>query len=92
MAPSSGWVSVAFEIAGALRAPLDVYLVRKLGVTGHEELAMGAIASRGVRVLNEDVVRSLRISPEQIDAVTRVEEADLRRRERAYSLTLVRPH
>jgi putative phosphoribosyl transferase len=79
-----GGVPVAFEVAEALRAPLDIYLVRKLGVPGHEELAMGAIASGGVRVLNQDVVRSLRISPEQIDAVTRAEEAELKRRERAY--------
>jgi putative phosphoribosyl transferase len=57
-----GGVPVAYEVARALHAPLDEFLVRKLGVPGHEELAMGAIASGGVRVLNEDVVRALGIS------------------------------
>ena len=56
-----GGVPVAFEIAHALRAPLDVFLVRKLGVPGHEELAMGAIASGGVRVANEEIIRALNI-------------------------------
>src|SRR5262249_47024914 len=64
-----GGLPVAFEIAQALHAPLDVFLVRKLGVPGHEELAMGAIASGGVRVLNEDVVATLRIAEEAIDEV-----------------------
>src|SRR5256885_2241082 len=62
-----GGVIVAGEVAEALHLPLDVFLVRKLGVPGHEELAMGAIASGGVRVLNSDVVRALRISPEVLD-------------------------
>jgi predicted phosphoribosyltransferase len=79
-----GGVPVAFEVAQALGAPLDVYLVRKLGVPGHAELAMGAIASGGVRVVNQEMLRSLRISSQQLDAVTRTEEAELRRQERLY--------
>jgi len=79
-----GGVPVAFEVARALRAPLDVFLVRKLGVPGQEELAMGAIASGGVRVVNEDVVRHLGIPPEVIDAVAAREQGELERRERAY--------
>ena len=79
-----GGVPVAFEVARALRAPLDVFLVRKLGVPGHEELAMGAIASGGVRVLNDDVIHWYRIPPDVIDAVAREEERELRRREQAY--------
>ena len=65
-----GGVPVAYEVARALDAPLDVFLVRKLGVPGHEELAMGAIATGGVRVLNEEVVEHLRIPDEVIDEVT----------------------
>jgi putative phosphoribosyl transferase len=79
-----GGVPVAFEVARALRAPLDVFLVRKLGVPGHEELAMGAIASGGVRVLNDDVVNQLRIPDEVIDAVAAKEGRKLERRERLY--------
>ncbi len=79
-----GGVPVAFEVAEALDAPLDLMLVRKLGVPGQEELAMGAIASGGVRVLNEDVVQALAISPETLEAVARDQEAELTRRERAY--------
>src|SRR5437764_4195877 len=79
-----GGVPVAYEVARALGAPLDVFLVRKLGVPGHEELAMGAIASGGVRLLNEEVVRTLRISPEVIDRVAETEQAELERREREY--------
>ena len=79
-----GGVPVAFEVARALGAPLDVFLVRKLGVPGHEELAMGAIATGGVRVVNESVVRELGISGEVIDAVAGRERAELERRERAY--------
>jgi putative phosphoribosyl transferase len=79
-----GGVPVAFEVARALRAPLDVFLVRKLGVPGHPELAMGAIASGGVRVLNEDVVGALGISRDMIEAVAAVEEQELERRERIY--------
>src|SRR5215467_3683225 len=79
-----GGVPVGYEVARALGAPLDVFLVRKLGVPGHEELAMGAIASGGVRVLNEDVVRALSIPPEAIDAVAERERLELERREQAY--------
>jgi putative phosphoribosyl transferase len=79
-----GGVPVAFEVARALRAPLDVFLVRKLGVPGHPELAMGAIASGGVRVVNEDVVGALGISRDVIEAVAAVEEQELERRERIY--------
>ncbi|HEX8844736.1 MAG TPA: phosphoribosyltransferase [Pyrinomonadaceae bacterium] len=79
-----GGVPVAFEVARALRAPLDIFLVRKLGVPGHEELAMGAIATGGTRVLNEDVVRYLNIPGEVIDAVAADEERELERRERLY--------
>jgi putative phosphoribosyl transferase len=79
-----GGVPVAFEVATALNAPLDVFLVRKLGTPGHRELAMGAIASGGVRVLNDDVVRYLGITDDQIDAVARDEQAELERREEAY--------
>jgi predicted phosphoribosyltransferase len=79
-----GGVPVAYEVARALKAPLDVFLVRKLGVPGREELAMGALASGGLVVLNEDVVRGLRIPPDIIEHVTRSETEELRRRERAY--------
>src|SRR6266436_2287409 len=79
-----GGVPVAYEVAKALRAPLDIFLVRKLGVPGHEELAMGAIATGGVRVLNDDVVDYLRIPGEVIDAVAMDELKELERRERAY--------
>jgi len=79
-----GGVPVAFEIARALDAPLDVFLVRKLGVPGREELAMGAIASGGIRVLNDDAVRSLNIPDRVIEAVTSRELRELRWRERAY--------
>ena len=79
-----GGVPVAYEVAKELNAPLDVFLVRKLGVPGYEELAMGAIASGGVRVLNEDIVNYLRISDEVIDAVAAREQRELERRARAY--------
>jgi putative phosphoribosyl transferase len=79
-----GGVPVAFEVARALRAPLDVFVVRKLGTPGHRELAMGAIATGGVRVLNEEVVRGLGIPMEMIDAVTAEEKQELKRRELAY--------
>src|SRR3954449_3058621 len=77
-----GGVPVAYEVARALSAPLDVFLVRKLGVPGHEELAFGAIATGGVRLLNDDVVRGLGIPPRVIDRVTANELAELERRER----------
>lgn len=79
-----GGVPVAFEVARSLGVPLDIMLVRKLGVPGHEELAMGAIASGGVRVLNEDVVYEIGIGDELIERVTTREQAELERRERAY--------
>jgi putative phosphoribosyl transferase len=79
-----GGVPVAFEVARALEAPLDVFLVRKLGVPGHEELAMGAIASGGARVLNDEVVRSLEVPEETIASVAADEQRKLERRERLY--------
>jgi putative phosphoribosyl transferase len=79
-----GGVPVGYEVARALGAPLDVFLVRKLGMPGQEELALGAIASGGVRVVNEDVVRLLDVLPETIDAVAREEQPELARREREY--------
>jgi putative phosphoribosyl transferase len=79
-----GGVPVAFEVAQALNAPLDVFVVRKLGVPGHEELAMGAIATNGVRVINNDVVLALGISAQEIDRVAEMEQKELERREHAY--------
>ena len=79
-----GGVPVAFEVARALGAPLDVFLVRKLGLPGHEEFAMGAIASGGIRLINDDVVREYSISRAEIDAVIAAEERELERRERIY--------
>ncbi len=79
-----GGVPVAYEVARALHAPLDVFLVRKLGMPGMEELAMGAIASGGVRVLNDDVVQTLQIPEEVIETAAAAEERELERRERAY--------
>lgn len=79
-----GGVPVAFEIARALHAPLDVFLVRKLGVPGHEELAFGAIASGGIRVLNSAVVQMLDIPDDVIEAVTQRERRELELRERIY--------
>ena len=79
-----GGVPVGYEVAAALGASLDVFLVRKLGTPGHRELAMGAIASGGVRVLNEDVVHWYGIPDAAIESVTREEADELARRERAY--------
>ena len=79
-----GGVSVAYEVAQMLNVPPDIFLVRKLGLPGHEELAMGAIASGGVRVLNEDVVTALDIPQAVIDTVAQREQAELKRRENAY--------
>jgi predicted phosphoribosyltransferase len=79
-----GGVPVGYEVARALRAPLDVFLVRKLGVPGHEELAMGAVATGGVRVLNADIVGALGIPASMIDATTAEEREELARRERLY--------
>ena len=77
-----GGVPVAYEVAKALGAPLDVFVVRKLGVPGHREFAFGAIASGGVRVLTEEIGR--RLDPRIVDAVTAAEQDELRRREHAY--------
>ncbi|WP_406698936.1 phosphoribosyltransferase [Singulisphaera sp. Ch08] len=79
-----GGVPVAYEVARALDAPLEVFLVRKLGVPGQQELAMGAIATGGVRLLNEEVVRRHQIPAEVIDRVTKLEREELERRELAY--------
>ena len=79
-----GGVPVGFEVAEALEAPLDVFVVRKLGMPGHPEFAIGAIASGGVRVLNEDAVRTYRVSTAVIDAVAQQELAELERRDREY--------
>src|SRR5207249_6806196 len=79
-----GGVPVGFETARALRAPLDVFVVRKLGMVGHEEFALGAIASGGVRVLNTEAIRTLNIPAETIEAVAAREEEELERREIAF--------
>ena len=79
-----GGVPVAAEVANKLNAPLDVFVVRKLGLPGHPQLAMGAIASGGVRVFNGEVVNALRIPDEVIDAVSTEELAELQRREKVY--------
>jgi putative phosphoribosyl transferase len=79
-----GGVPVAFEAALALNAPLDIFLVRKLGAPGHKELAMGAIASGGVVVVNDEVVRALRISPDTVSAEVESEREELTRREAIY--------
>ena len=82
-----GGVPVGFEVARALGAPLDIFLVRKLGVPDQEELAMGAIASGGTRLLDEEVIQGLGISPVQLEETTRREERELARRERLYRRT-----
>jgi putative phosphoribosyl transferase len=79
-----GGVPVAYEVAKALNVPLDICLVRKLGVPSNRELAMGAIGTGGVMVINQEIVRSLRISPEAIERVVAQEQQELERRERAY--------
>jgi predicted phosphoribosyltransferase len=79
-----GGVPVAREIALALGAPLDVFIVRKLGVPGYEEVAMGAVATGGVRVINRDVVDSLQVPPAEFERVTARELKELERRERSY--------
>ncbi len=81
-----GGVPVAYEVARALRAPLDVFLARKLGVPGQPELAMGAIASGGVRVLHQAVIDALAITPEAIEDVAAREGAELARREQVYRM------
>lgn len=79
-----GGVPVAAEVASALRVPLDIFLVRKLGVPGHEELAMGALAEGGVRVVNEALVRDLAIPSDAIERAVAREQAELDRRNRQY--------
>jgi predicted phosphoribosyltransferase len=79
-----GGVPVGFEVARALEIPLDVFVVRKLGVPGHEELAFGAIASGGTRILNPEVIRHLGLTGDVIDAVSERERSELTRRERLY--------
>lgn len=79
-----GGVPVAFEIAQALHVPLDVFIVRKLGVPGHAELAMGAIAMGGAHVFNEDIIQELNISQGEIEAVIEQEQEELKRREIKY--------
>lgn len=81
-----GGVPVAYEVALALRAPLEVFVVRKIGVPSHEELAMGAVASDGMRVVNQDVVRQFGISRQTFDAITEEEEREVLRRDREYRL------
>jgi putative phosphoribosyl transferase len=79
-----GGVPVGFEVATALDAPLDVFVVRKLGLPWEEEVAMGAIASGGVRVLDSDLIRAARVSQAEVERVTAIERAELARRERQY--------
>jgi putative phosphoribosyl transferase len=79
-----GGVPVAYEVAKELNAPLDLFLVRKLGVPGHEELAMGAIATGAVRVLHEGIIRELGISQQMVDKITADEQRELERRDRLY--------
>jgi len=79
-----GGVLVAYEVARALNAPLDIFVVRKIGLPGHEELAMGAIASGGARVINQDVVRRFNVPQGMIEAVVKRELQEVERRERAY--------
>ncbi|OEH46724.1 putative phosphoribosyl transferase [Legionella parisiensis] len=86
-----GGVPVAYEIAHKLSLPLDIFIVRKLGVPGHEELAMGAIASGGITVLNEEIVNLLHISTEAINNIQKSEQEELLRRERVYRGTKPSP-
>lgn len=79
-----GGVPVAYEVATALNAPLDIFVLRKLGVPGHEELAFGAIASGGIRILEPDTVESFGLTSAQVERVTQAEMRELERRERAY--------
>jgi predicted phosphoribosyltransferase len=79
-----GGLPVGFEVAQALNVPLDVFVVRKLGLPWHEELAMGALASGGVRVLDDDLIRVARVSDEEVERVTAAEQKELERRELRY--------
>jgi putative phosphoribosyl transferase len=87
-----GGVPVAFQVALALHAPLDVYLVRKLGFPGQEELAIGAIASGGTRLLNEKLIRSLRLPSQQVEAIAHHETQELERRQHLYRGHRDAPH
>lgn len=86
-----GGVPVAYEVARALHAPLDVFVVRKIGAPGREELALGAIASGGVRVLNEDTIAMLGVDPQTVEAIAEREQRELERREQAYRAGLPAP-
>jgi predicted phosphoribosyltransferase len=86
-----GGVPVAYEVASALNAPLDVFVVRKVGFPGHEELAMGAIAHDGVLVLNEVLLRTVAIPPHVVEAAARRESNEVRRQERAFRGSRVFP-
>ena len=79
-----GGVPVGFELARTLRLPLEMFIVRKLGVPGNKELAMGAIAPDGTRAINQDIIEALHISPEQIDAVAEQERLEIQRRQQEY--------
>jgi putative phosphoribosyl transferase len=79
-----GGVVVAGEVASVLNAPLDIFVVRKLGVPGHEELAFGAVASGGVRILDRELIEAMELSTREIERVTRTERAELQRRETVY--------
>jgi len=79
-----GGVPVGYEISQALNVPLDIFVVRKLGVPGHEELAMGAVATGGVLFLNQDVIAALHIDSDTIKTVCAIEEEEMKRRERVY--------
>src|SRR3954466_4533373 len=79
-----GGVPIGYEVARELEAPLDVFVVRKLGLPWHDELAMGAIASGGVRVLNHDLIRVARVTDAELARVTAAEQTELDRRERVY--------
>src|SRR5579862_1984940 len=84
LAAPRGGVPVGFEVAAELKAPLDVFVLRKLGVPGREEFAFGAIASGGVRILNRDIIEGFGITGLDIEKATRIETRELQRRERAY--------
>jgi putative phosphoribosyl transferase len=84
LATPRGGVPVAYEVASELKLPLDIFVLRKLGVPGHEELAFGAIASGGVRVLDRDIVVGYEIAPSDIERIVRSERQEMRRREDAY--------
>lgn len=92
LAVPRGGVPVGFEVAQALHAPLDVFVLRKLGVPWQEELAFGAVASGGVRVVEQETIDALGLTSEEIEAVVEREQSELRRRERAYRDDRPAPH